>query len=78
METITCQEDACYFDIIPSRMRYGKDFYVLINLTNNFSPEMYSLQEMMDKGIVGIYCKDCGIIRMAEAAANGLEVISRK
>jgi len=71
-----CNEDDCENIIYPDEMTYGKDYWVLINLTEA-EPGMTS-QEILDDGLVGIFCRNCGIICMAEAQANGFKVVSRR
>jgi len=68
MDSIICNEDGCENVIYPSEMTYGKDYWVLINLAEAGS-------KMTSKEIL---CKNCGIIRMAEAQANGFMVVSRR
>ena len=78
METVTCNEFGCEKEINPKTMQYGKDFYVLINLTNSEMSEIGDITDLYHNGLVGIYCKNCAIIIMAEVQANGFEVVSRK
>jgi len=68
MDSIVCNEEGCENIIHPSEMTYGKDYWVLINLIDVGS-------KMTSKEIL---CKNCGIIRMAEAQANGFMVVSRR
>ena len=68
MDSIICNEEGCENIIHPSEMTYGKDYWVLINLIDASS-------KMTSKEIL---CKNCGIIRMAEAQANGFMVVSRR
>lgn len=66
MESIICNEFGCENIINPETMHYGKDFYVL------------SIGEVFDIGHCGVYCKNCGIVILAEASANGFEIVSRR
>ena len=66
METIICNEFGCDNEIHPRTMKYGKDFYVL------------STGDSFDVENSGIYCKNCGIIILAEVSANGFEIVSRR
>lgn len=76
MDPIMCNEEGCENIIYPDKMVYGKDYWVLIDLMEA-DPEMTS-QEILDDGLVRIFCKNCGIICMAEAQANGFKVVSRR
>lgn len=76
MDSIICNEDGCENIIYPDKMTYGKDYWVLINLIE-VAPEI-TPQEIFSEGLVGIFCRNCGIIRMAEAQANGIMVVSRR
>ena len=77
METVICNESGCEAEIDPEKMQYGRDFYVLINLTAADEEDL-SLQNIIDNHLIGIYCKNCGIVILAEASANGFEVVSRR
>ena len=77
MDTVICNESGCEAVIDPKTMQYGRDFYVLINLTDADEDDL-SLQNIIDKQLVGIYCKNCGTVILAEASANGFEVVSRR
>lgn len=76
MDAILCHEHGCENIIDPNTMHYGKDYYVLINLSE--APAGLSAEEILEEGLVGIFCKDCGIVNLAEASANGYEVTSRR
>ena len=71
-----CNEDGCENIIYPDEMIYGKDYWVLINLMKA-DPGM-SPQEILNEGLVDVFCKDCGMIRMVEAEANGFRVVVRR
>ncbi len=76
MEPIMCNEDGCENIIYPDQMTYGRDYWVLINLME--ADRGMSSQEILNDGLVDVFCRDCGIIRMAEAQANGFIVVSRR
>jgi len=78
MEAVICQEDGCENIIEPDKMEYGKDFYVLVNLTPIGPDADFDAQYIIDKGLVGVYCKNCGYIVLVETRANGFEVVSRR
>ncbi len=78
MDTITCHESSCKNEIDPETMDYGKDYYVLINLSEVSHDEINCVDDILDRDLVGIYCKNCGTIILAEAAANGFEIVSRR
>lgn len=78
MDAIICHEFGCENIIDAEVMEYGKDYYVLINLCDLDPDEPFTAKYIFDKGLVGIFCKDCGIVCLAEAQANGFEVLSRR
>lgn len=78
METITCNESGCENKINPETMQYGRDFYVLVNMTAIGDVDIQNIKDILDNGLAGIYCKNCGIIILAEASANGFEIVSRR
>jgi len=71
-----CHEHGCENIIDPVTMMYGKDYFVLINLSE--ADPGLSAEEILEEGLVGIFCKNCGIVNLAEAQANGYEVVSRR
>jgi len=78
MEAVICQEEGCENIVEPDKMEYGKDFYVLVNLTPIDPGMVHDAQYIIDKGLVRVYCGDCGYIIMVETRANGFEVISKR
>ena len=66
METVICNESGCEAEIDPEKMQYGRDFYVLINLTAADEEDL-SLQNIIDNHLVGIYCKNCGLCKSDHA-----------
>ena len=76
MDSIMCHEHGCKNIVDPNTMTYGVDYYVLMNMTG--SAESVTSEEILEEGLVGIFCRDCGIVVMAETWANGYEVTSRR
>jgi len=77
MESIICSEEGCENVIYPDRMVYGRDYWVLINLIEaDLEIGLMTSDEMMDEGLASVFCKNCGMICMVEARANGYEVVS--
>lgn len=78
METIICNEYGCENEINPGTMQYGKDFYVLVNMTEAEEMDIQNITDVVESGLVGIYCKNCGMIILTEAVANGFQIVSRR
>ncbi len=76
MDPIMCHEKGCENIIYPDKMQYSQDYYVLINMTE--AEPGCNAREILEDGLVGIFCKDCGFIALVEASANGFEITSRR